>query len=118
MPIKSDAAVWGSLLGACRAHGNIKLGEYVAERLFECDTKNAVHYVILSNIYATVGRWDDAEKVRVLMKERNVKKMPGCSWIEINNKVYSFLVGDRSHPQTPKIYAELERLYGLMKERG
>jgi hypothetical protein len=46
------------------------------------------------------------------MKERGVKKTPGCSWIEVNKQVHAFLVGDRSHPQTQEIYKELERLSG------
>eukprot|EP01018_Ginkgo_biloba_P008463 Gb_26310 [translate_table: standard] len=102
MPIKPDAAVWGSLLGACRIHNNIELAEHVAERLFESDDKKAAHYVLLSNIYAEAGRWDDVENLRNMMKHRSVKKIPGCSWIEVNNKVYAFLIGDRSHPQTKK----------------
>eukprot|EP01018_Ginkgo_biloba_P026293 Gb_12542 [translate_table: standard] len=118
MPIKPHTAVWGSLLAACRLHTNIEIGERVAERLFEWEPGNASNYVLLSNIYATTGRWDDAEKVRKLMKDRTVEIMPGCSWIEVNNKVHAFLVGDRSHPQTHTIYAELERLYGVMKEAG
>eukprot|EP01018_Ginkgo_biloba_P023999 Gb_36140 [translate_table: standard] len=95
MPIKPDAAVWGSLLGACRIHSNIELGEHVAECLFELDPENAAPYVLLSNIYAAAGRWDGIEKVRNMMKDRRVKKMPGCSWIEVNKQVYPFLVGDR-----------------------
>eukprot|EP01018_Ginkgo_biloba_P008647 Gb_28765 [translate_table: standard] len=118
MPIKPDARVWSSLLGACRIHNNIELGVNVAERLIELDPKNSTHYVLLSNIYAAAGRWDDMEKVRKMMKERGVKKIPGCSWIEVNNKMYPFLVGDRSHPQTQEIYAKLERLSGKMKEAG
>eukprot|EP01018_Ginkgo_biloba_P026157 Gb_09455 [translate_table: standard] len=97
MPVKPDAAVWGSLLGACRIHTNIELGEYAAEHLFELDPKNAAHYVVLSNIYAAAGRWDDVEKVRKTMKDRRVKKMPGCSWIEVNNKLNAFLVGETEH---------------------
>jgi pentatricopeptide repeat protein len=118
MPIKPTAAVWASLLGACRIHSNLELGERVADCLFHSDSKNAGHFVLLSNIYATAGRWGDVEKVRKMMKERSVIKTPGCSWIEVNNKMYAFLVGDRSHPQTQKIYAELERLSGQMKEAG
>eukprot|EP01018_Ginkgo_biloba_P019470 Gb_05264 [translate_table: standard] len=118
MPIKSDAAVWGSLLGACRIYSNIELGEWVAERLLELDPKNPGHYVLLSNIYATAGRWDDMQNVRKMMKERRVNKLPGCSWIEVNGKVHTFLVGDISHPQTQIIYAELERLSWQMKEAG
>eukprot|EP01018_Ginkgo_biloba_P024636 Gb_26501 [translate_table: standard] len=118
MPIKPDAAVWGSLLGACRVHKNMELGERVAEHLINMDTKNSAHYVLLANIYATVGRWDDTEMVRKVMKDRRVEKTPGRSWIEVNNKVYTFLVGDRSHPQTQEIYAMLERLSGQTKEAG
>eukprot|EP01018_Ginkgo_biloba_P008782 Gb_27833 [translate_table: standard] len=118
MPMKPDAAVWGSMLGACRIHTNLELAENVAEHLLESDPKNAAHYVLLSNIYAAAGRWDDIEKVRKLMKGRRVKKMPGYSWIEVNSKVHAFLVGDGSHPQTKEIYAKLERLSGQMKEAG
>eukprot|EP01018_Ginkgo_biloba_P019612 Gb_41533 [translate_table: standard] len=94
MPIIPNAAVWGSLLGACRVHMNVDLGEHVAEHLFELDPENAAHYVLLSNMYADTGKWDGIEKVRQMMRDKSVKKQPGCSWIEVNNKVYTFLVGD------------------------
>eukprot|EP01018_Ginkgo_biloba_P009805 Gb_15643 [translate_table: standard] len=118
MPIKPSAAVWASMLGACRVHNNIVLGEYIAECLLDSSPQNAAHYVLLSNIYAAAGRWDDAEKAQKMMKYRRVKKTPGCSWIEVNSEVYIFLVGDRSHPQTQEIYRKLERLSGQMKEAG
>jgi len=118
MPIKPDATVWGCLLGACRVHNNIKLGKQVAEHLFHLTPRNAAPYVLLSNIYAAAGMWDEIEKVRKMMRDRDVKKMPGCSWIEVNKQVHAFLVGDKSHPQTEKIYAELERLSQEMKAAG
>eukprot|EP01018_Ginkgo_biloba_P014274 Gb_03222 [translate_table: standard] len=109
MPIKPDATVWGCLLGACRIHNNIELGEHVAAHLFDLDPENAAHYVLLSNIYASAGKRDDSEKIRKMMKDRRVKKKPGCSWIEVNKQVHTFLMGDRLHPQTHEIYAKLER---------
>eukprot|EP01018_Ginkgo_biloba_P031723 Gb_04385 [translate_table: standard] len=118
MPIKPNAAVWGSLLGACRIHTNIELAEHVAGILFELDTTSAATYVQLSNIYAAAGRWDDIKRLRRMMKDRRVKKKPGCSWIEVNKQVHAFLAGDKSHPQTPVIYAKLETLSGQMKEAG
>jgi pentatricopeptide repeat protein len=118
MPIKPNIAIWGSLLASCRKHFNIELGERVAEHVINLDPTHAAHYVLLSNIYAEAGRWDDIEKVRKMMKDRNIKKMPGCSWIELKSKTYTFLTGDKSHPQTPKIYSELEKLSGQMKEAG
>jgi pentatricopeptide repeat protein len=118
MPMKSNATLWGSLLGACKTHNNIKLGEWVAERLIESEPQNAAHYVQLSNIYAAAGRWDDVEMVRRMMKDKRLKKMPGQSWIEIDKVVYSFGVGDKSHPQMQEIYTMLERLSGQIKEAG
>jgi pentatricopeptide repeat protein len=118
MPIKPDAAVWRSLLGACRIHHNVELGECVAEHLFELEPKNAAPYVLLSNIYAEAGKWAEIEKVRKMMKERGVIKTPGCSWIEVNKQVHAFLVGDRSHSQTEEIYKKLEILFKEMMAEG
>eukprot|EP01018_Ginkgo_biloba_P007725 Gb_41234 [translate_table: standard] len=118
MPMKPSATLWRCLLGACRIHNNIDLGECVAECLFKLDPKNAAPYVLLSNIYAASGRWDDTEYVRRMMKDRKVKKMPGFSWIEVNKQVHAFLAGDKSHPQTQEIYAKLEILYRQMKVAG
>eukprot|EP01018_Ginkgo_biloba_P036993 Gb_08070 [translate_table: standard] len=118
MPIEPSAIVWGSLLAACRIYGNTELGENVAEILFNLEPENVGQYVLLSNIYAGVGRWDDVAKVRTTMKDRGLQKPPGCSLIEINNRVHTFVVGDRSHPQSENIYAILEALAGQMKQAG
>ncbi|CAN6479634.1 unnamed protein product [Victoria cruziana] len=87
MPIKPTAAVWGALLGACRMHGNIELGKYAAERVFELDRHDSGPPVILSNIYASAGRYKEAARVRKMMKDVGVKKEPACSWVEIENFV-------------------------------
>eukprot|EP00253_Pinus_taeda_P019276 PITA_19276 len=118
MPLKPNISVWGALLGACRVHRNIKLAQYVAERLFEIDPKNVGYYVLLSNIYAASGRWNDVAKVRTMMKELGLRKTPGCSSILVNKRVHAFFVGDRSHPQSENVYGTLETLVGQMKEAG
>eukprot|EP01018_Ginkgo_biloba_P013185 Gb_32447 [translate_table: standard] len=118
IPIKPDATVWRCLLAACRVHNNVELGEQVAKRLFELNPKNAAPYVLLSNIYAAAGRWDDSENMRRMMKDRRVEKTPGCSWVEVNKQIHTFLVGDRSHPQTQEIYANLDRLSRQIKAAG
>lgn len=70
----------------------IQLAEQVAECLLELQPGNAGNYVLLSNIYATAGRWGDAMKVRKLMDDRGLKKKPGFSWIEAKNSVVPFSV--------------------------
>eukprot|EP00253_Pinus_taeda_P006015 PITA_06015 len=118
MPIETDAVVWKALLGACRIHGNVELGERAAEHLILRDPENASTYVLLSNVYAAAGRWDDAAKVRKMMKDRGIKKDAGCSWIEVKNKVHTFVAEDTSHPQSKEIYAMVEKLVMQMKEAG
>eukprot|EP01018_Ginkgo_biloba_P036026 Gb_36260 [translate_table: standard] len=86
MPLIPDAGEWGALLGACRIHCNVALGELVAEHLFELEPENAGSSVLLSNIYAVAGRWDDVANIRKMMKDRRLRKSPGCSWVEVKNR--------------------------------
>jgi pentatricopeptide repeat protein len=96
----------------------MEIGKRAADCLLESEPQDAASYVLLSNIYASVGKWDDAMKVRTMMKERGVKKDPGYSWIKLKNEVHAFLVGDTSHPQTEEIYAKLASLTEQMKVMG
>ncbi|XP_057852607.1 pentatricopeptide repeat-containing protein At1g08070, chloroplastic [Cryptomeria japonica] len=118
IPLKPDVVVWICLLGACRSHKSVELGEFVATLLFKLNPNSAAPYVLLSNIYADVGRWGDIQKTRKLMKGKGIKKKPGCSWIEVHKLVHAFSAGDRSHPQTHEIYAKLEELSLEMKTAG
>lgn len=118
MPFEPDTGVWGALLGACRIHKNIELGEHVANILFKMEPDNVGFYVLLSNIYADAGKWDDVAKLRKIMKDRGLKKSPGCSWVEFDNRVHTFRMGDKSHCQSELIYATLEDLAGQMKKAG
>ncbi|XP_057834230.1 pentatricopeptide repeat-containing protein At4g02750-like [Cryptomeria japonica] len=118
MPVKSVVVVWMCFLGACRLHMNLGLGVFTATLLFDLDPKSTATYVLLSNIYAEAGRWGEVQMVRRLMKDRGIKKIPGCSWIEGHKKVHVFGVGDRSHPQTQEIYEKLEKLDWEMKKAG
>ncbi|XP_059077803.1 pentatricopeptide repeat-containing protein At2g13600 [Cryptomeria japonica] len=110
MPVEADASIWSNFLGACRVHGNMDLGKHAAECLLEMKEHDASTYVVLANIYAAVGRWDDAAKIRSMMQERGIKKKPGYSWIEIKNKIHTFVVGDMAHPQNEEIHSNLDSI--------
>ncbi|KAL5999019.1 hypothetical protein ACLOJK_009969 [Asimina triloba] len=118
MPIKPDALVWRTLLGACRIHGNTDLGGLAAKCIIELEPRDPAAYVQLSNLYAATGRWDDVADIRRRMKERKLTKEAGYSWIEVDNHVYKFYVGDTSHPQAPEIFAKLDQLAGEIKGVG
>lgn len=118
MPMEPNSGVWGALFGACRVYGNIELGKEVAEKLFALDPSDSRNYIMLSNIYSAAGLWRDASKVRALMKDRGVIREPGCSFIEHGNKIHRFVVGDRIHPDSDKIYMKLEEVIGKIREAG
>lgn len=118
MPFEPTAAIWGSLLGACRVHSNVDIGEFVGRRLLEIEPENAGNYVILSNIYASAGRWEDVRSVRELMKEKAVTKDPGRSWIELDQTLHTFHASDRSHPRREEVFAKLKELSIKLKEAG
>ncbi|KAG7528135.1 Pentatricopeptide repeat [Arabidopsis thaliana x Arabidopsis arenosa] len=67
MTVEPDAAVWGSLLGACRTHSQLDLAEFCAKKLIEIEPENSGTYILLSNIYASQGRWADVAELRKLM---------------------------------------------------
>ncbi|KAL6175668.1 hypothetical protein ACLB2K_052307 [Fragaria x ananassa] len=118
MPFEPDAATWGALLGASRIHGNTVIGEKAAKIIFEMEPENAGMYVLLSNLYASSGRWGDVGKMRLKMRDIGVRKVPGYSWIEVKNKVHTFSVGDSVHPEKDNIYAFLEELDLKLKREG
>ncbi|KAB5556072.1 hypothetical protein DKX38_006981 [Salix brachista] len=118
MPMEPNERVWGSLLSACRVYSNMKIALLAADHLFQLAPEQSGYYVLLSNIYAKAGRWQDVETVRSIMSSRGVKKIPGNSNVEINGHVYTFLAGDQSHTQSKEIYKELDVLVGRMKELG
>nr|KYP63562.1 hypothetical protein KK1_018141 [Cajanus cajan] len=118
MNVKPDFIIWGSLLGACRIHKNVELGEISARNLFELDPSNCGYYVLLSNIYADAGRWDEVERMRLLMKSRGLLKTPGFSIVELKGRIHVFLVGDKEHPQHEKIYEYLDKLNVKLQELG
>lgn len=103
MPFEPDAVTWGCLLAGCRLHNNAELGQRVAQYLFDLEPQSSAAYILLSNIYAACGRWDCVAKVRKLMKDKGLKKEPGCSWIEVKNKVHIFIVDDESQLQVRDI---------------
>ncbi|KAL6912055.1 hypothetical protein ACP4OV_000860 [Aristida adscensionis] len=111
MPMRPNEVVLGALLSGCRMHGDVDMAERLMQHLLELDPGGDSNYVLLSNIYAAVGKWDGAGKVRSLMKARGVKKRPGYSAVEVDGDVHEFVSGDRSHPQA----GEIGQMLGLLR---
>ncbi|MED6150308.1 hypothetical protein PIB30_071114 [Stylosanthes scabra] len=105
-----DAHMLGSLLTACGQHHETELAAHIAKWLLNLEPKNAGNYVALSNVYAAEGRWDQVSTIRRLMKEKGLRKIPGCSWIEVGRELHVFIAGDRLHPENDEIYMLLNFL--------
>lgn len=110
MPCTADDVILKALLGACKIHGNIELGKRVANHLMELSPYDSGSYVAMSNMYASLGNWEEVADVRLRMKELDVRKDPGCSWIELDGVVHEFLVEDDTHLRTKEIQFMLEEL--------
>ncbi|XP_020582149.1 putative pentatricopeptide repeat-containing protein At3g11460 [Phalaenopsis equestris] len=89
MEVKPDKAVWGALLGGCSMHGDVDMAEMVVEEMLRLDPQNVTFCVLMSNLYADAGRWEDAARMRSRMKEQEMKKAPGFSLVEIHEKIFS-----------------------------
>lgn len=107
MPFEANAPIWGSLLAAARIHGDAELGKQALQHLIKVEPHNSGNYTLLSNIYATQSKWNEAGMVRKVMRDTGVKKMPGGSCIEVNNRVHEFVAGDKLHPQSERIFEVL-----------
>ncbi|KAM7474199.1 hypothetical protein LguiB_021442 [Lonicera macranthoides] len=82
MPVKPHAGVWGALLLACSSHNNVELAEIAANHCFELEPDASGYGSLLANVYASVGRWDDAKRLRKAIQEKGLTKIPGSSWME------------------------------------
>ncbi|XP_068657248.1 pentatricopeptide repeat-containing protein At3g49710 [Aristolochia californica] len=118
MPFDLGSIGWSSLLGACRTYGNIQLGVKVANEVLKQEPANAACYTILANMYASAGRWDEVATVRKLMKERGVRKEPGCSWIEVKKAIHVFVADDSSHPRIKEVHEFLANTSKKLRDAG
>ncbi|KAJ8480398.1 hypothetical protein OPV22_024125 [Ensete ventricosum] len=116
--ISNYPVVWRALLSACRVHSDVEMASWVCEQLVQLEPCESGHYILLSNIHASRRKWEEASELRRMMHEKGVRKRPGQSWIQIRNKVHTFMVGDKSHPEAAEIYSYLESLIGRLKEMG
>ncbi|XP_065851414.1 putative pentatricopeptide repeat-containing protein At3g15130 [Euphorbia lathyris] len=116
MPLKPNTGIWQTLLSGCRVKGELELGREIGEKLLKLDGNNPVNYVMLSNIYADAGKWEEYEQVRKRMKSKGLKKEAGRSWIEIDKQMHFFFGGDETHPLIKEIHQVLKEMEKRIKQ--
>ncbi|CAL9747657.1 unnamed protein product [Musa acuminata subsp. burmannicoides] len=118
MPIEPNAVVWRTLLASCKIHKNVNFGEESLKQIIKLEPRHSGDYILLSNIYALVGRWEDAVSVRNQMKEKGITKIPGCSLIELDGTIFEFFAEDSSHPQSKEIFSKVNEIITKLKLAG
>jgi len=83
MPIRPNIAIWGALLNGCDIHENVNLVDQMRSRITALDPEGSGVYVLLSNIYARAGKWQEVKLARELMAHRRVEKTLGHSTVEL-----------------------------------
>uniref|UniRef100_A0A6N2MVD1 DYW domain-containing protein n=1 Tax=Salix viminalis TaxID=40686 RepID=A0A6N2MVD1_SALVM len=113
------SVAYGIVAHSCRLHSEVPLAEAIAKRLFEIEPYNPGNYVMLSNIYANAGMWDSVNMVREMMQTRRIRKEAGCSWVQVKNKIHTFVAGGgfkfRNSDEYKKVWNKLRE---AMEEVG
>jgi pentatricopeptide repeat protein len=116
MPIQANTVVWRALLAACRLHRNSDIAKVSAQKLMELDPGHSGNYVLTSNLFVDIGRYEEVSEVRHTMRQHNVKKAPG--WTVLKDGVHAFINGDKAHAKANFIYPELDSLIARLHEHG
>ncbi|CDP17003.1 unnamed protein product [Coffea canephora] len=111
MHVNPDIVIWRALLSACRVHRDVDLGERIINHIKEHDTYGQSRgEVLLSNLYASLGRWETVTQIRKLIGHRENQLEIGHSWIEVNGVVHEFRVADKLHIQIAEIREKLHEI--------
>ncbi|KAF5750974.1 pentatricopeptide repeat-containing protein [Tripterygium wilfordii] len=108
LPFDPGIGFWKALLGGCQIHSNMVLGELAVRKILSLDPEDVSSYVMLSNAHSAAGRWQNVSMIRKEMKDKQMKRVPGCSWIEIRSIIHIFVTADQSHRQKDQIYMVLD----------
>ncbi|KHN07251.1 Pentatricopeptide repeat-containing protein, mitochondrial [Glycine soja] len=101
---------YACLVDLCGRTGRLKEAFNIIEGLGE-EAPLTVWGVLL----ARLGKWKEAANIRMKMKDKGLKKQPGCSWIEVGNTVQVFVVDDKSRSQYELLGHLLHGLHTEMK---
>ncbi|XAR50032.1 hypothetical protein NMG60_11004244 [Bertholletia excelsa] len=115
LPVRPNPMLWRTLLGACGIQGNATLAEKARKQLLELEAGQAGDDVVLSNIYASKGMWDQKIIFRNKIKQR---RSPGCSSVAVGGQIHEFVTANSNHFQKKEIYEVLGKLIKTMRADG
>ncbi|KAJ0700122.1 putative tetratricopeptide-like helical domain superfamily [Helianthus annuus] len=108
VPLEPTSRIWGSLLAASRQHKDVELAEFAAKQILRLGRDNTGLYVLLSNLYAETGRWEDVRRVKSIMESQQLMKTVGLTMVDVKGQTFKFTDQDRSHEHSHLIYDVLD----------
>ncbi|RYR09273.1 hypothetical protein Ahy_B05g077468 [Arachis hypogaea] len=111
LPIEPTLILWRRMLSTCSSHGNVEMEK-------QLDDSHGGDYVVLSNLCARYGKWEDVNFLRKNMVDKGAVNIPGCSSIEVNNIVHVFFSGDGVHSTSTALHHALDKLLKELKLAG
>ncbi|KAF5726582.1 putative Tetratricopeptide repeat (TPR)-like superfamily protein [Tripterygium wilfordii] len=115
MNIEPGLAIWVALLSGCLSYGKSLIGNMAAAMVLELNPDDLGIYALVSNYYSMTKKWDKVAVVRKIMKEKQMKKVPGYSAVEVNGKHHAFLMEDKTHHQHEDIMQILDSMDNDMR---
>ncbi|KAG7614322.1 Pentatricopeptide repeat [Arabidopsis suecica] len=117
--INPDLVLWRTLLSACKVHKKVEMAERITRKILEIEPGDEGTLILMSNLYASTGKWNRVIEMKSKMKDMKLKKNPAMSWVEINKETHTFMAGDLfSHPNSEQILENLEELIKKSKDLG
>lgn len=104
MHLNPNAVIWANLLASCKIHGNGEMLESVARKIIDQEPLNPSYLMLISNLSASVGKWEDFSSFRVAVRQHGVEKVPGCSSIQVGDSVHKFQAKDTRHVQRRNLW--------------
>lgn len=118
MPMEPDLAIWSSLLGACRKHRNVMLGKQAFQNAVSLQPRDGSAYVMMSDIYADAGLWEQQDAVKALRDKEVPWKKAGKSWIQHEQTSSTFVAEDFTHLQSNHLHDSIELLSLRLNEKS
>lgn len=110
---------WRAYIAACKERGEMERAVEAADRVLEVEPEGSGAWVMAANAYGWAGKYKEVADLRGEMRRRGVRKVPGCSWVEVaGHGVQAFFTGERCHPQAEAIYAVIHELAGWIRDGG
>ncbi|XP_044461874.1 pentatricopeptide repeat-containing protein At5g65570 [Mangifera indica] len=113
-----DVVLWRTLLSACRIHGEVKIVERIKNKVLELAAGDEGTHVLLSNLFASTGKWNQVIEIKTAMREMKLKKDPAMTWVDVDREVHTFMAGNCSHPRLQEIFETLDDLIQKVKILG